>query len=94
MKGKKYKIILRITKKVIALLSTIVNGSNHTKCILLGNQKYVIQPSLINLYPNKCSREFHYYPFAVKLNTCVGSCNSLNDLVNKTNFPNKTEDLI
>ena len=94
MKRKKHKIIFRITKKVIALLSTIVNESNHTKCISVSNQKHVIQPSLINLYPNKCSWEFHYYPFAVKLNTCVGSCNSLNDLFNKTNVPNKTEDLI
>ena len=94
MKGKKYKIIFRITKKVIALLSAIVNESNHTKCVSLSNQKYAIQPALINIYHNKCSREFHYYPFVVKLNTCVGSCNSLNDLFNKINVPNKTEDLI
>ena len=32
-------------------------------------------------------------PFAVKLDRCVGSCNTLNDLSNKVCIPNKTEDL-
>ena len=29
------------------------------------------------------SQEFHYCPFGVKLDWCVGSCNTLNDLSNK-----------
>ena len=33
----------------------------------------------------------HYYPFAVKLNRCFGSCNTLNDLSNKICVSNKTE---
>ena len=53
----------------------------------------MIQPTLINLYPNEYSQEFHCYPFAVKLDRCVGSCNTLNDLSNKVCVPNKTEDL-
>ena len=48
------------------------------------------QPTLINLYSNEYSQEFHYYPFAVKLDRCVGSCNTLNDLSNNVCFPNKT----
>ena len=51
------------------------------------------QPTLINLHPNECSLEFHYYPFAVKLDRSAGSCNILNDLSNKVCVPNKTEDL-
>ena len=51
------------------------------------------QPILINLRPNEYSQEFHYYPFAVKLDRCVGSCNTLNDLSNILCVPNKTEDL-
>ena len=39
------------------------------------------------------SQEFHYYPFAVKLGRCVGSCNILNELSNKVYVPNKTEHL-
>ena len=63
----------------IVLLSNIVNGANHTKCVLLSNQKCQIQPTLINLHPNEYSQEFHYNPFAVKLVRCLGSCSTLND---------------
>ena len=72
----------------IRLLTGLVNGSNHTKCISLSNQKYMTQPTLINLHPNKYSQELHYYPFAVKLDRCVGSCTILNDLSNKVCVPN------
>ena len=51
------------------------------------------QPTLTYLHPNAYSQEFHYYPFAVKLNRCVGCCNILNDLSNKVCVPNKTENL-
>ena len=44
-------------------------------------------------YPNEYSRELDYYLFLVKLDRCVGSCNTLNDLSNKVCVPNKTEDL-
>ena len=47
------------------LLTGIVSASNHTKCVLLGNQKYMIQPTLINLHSNEYSQEFHYCPFSV-----------------------------
>ena len=53
----------------------------------------MIQPTLINLHLNEYSQEFHYCPFAVKLDRCVGSCNTLNDLSNKVCIPKKTEDL-
>ena len=42
-------------------------------------QSDMIQPTLINLHPNECKQEFHYYLFAIKLDKCVGSCNTLND---------------
>ena len=51
------------------------------------------QPTLINLHLNEYSQEFHYYPFAVKLDRCVQSCNTLDDLSSKVFVPNKTEDL-
>ena len=77
----------------IGLLTGIVNASNNTKCVSLSNQKCMTQPTLINLHPNEYSQELHYYPFAIKLDRCVGSCNTLNDLSNKVCIPNKTEDL-
>ena len=42
-----------INKIFIGLLNDLVNRSNHTKCVLLNNQKFVIQPALINLHPNE-----------------------------------------
>ena len=77
----------------IMLLSYIVNGSNHTKCMSLSNRKCMTPSTLINLHPNEYSQEFHYYPVAVKLDRCVGSCNILNDLSNKVGVSNKKEDL-
>ena len=49
--------------------------------------------SLINLQPNEYCHKSHYYPFAVILGRCIGSCNSLTDLSNKICVPNETEDL-
>ena len=86
--------MLRLIKKIFMwLLISLVNASNHIKCVSLSNQKYMIQPILINLHPNKYSQEIHYYPFSVKLDRYVGSFNTLNDLSNKVYFSNKTENL-
>ena len=82
-----------IKKGFIGLFTGLVNGSNHTKCILLTDQKYMIQATLIDLHPNEYSQEFHYYSFLVKLDRCVGICNTLNDLSNKVCIPDKTEGL-
>ena len=61
----------------VGLLISIDNASNQTKCISLSNQKCMIQPTLINLHPNENREEFRNCPFAVKLDTCVGSCSIL-----------------
>ena len=43
------------------LLISMVNASNHKKCISLSNQRCMTQPTLlINLHPNEYSQEFHY----------------------------------
>ena len=36
----------------IALLTGLVNGSNHTKSVLLSNQKRITQPTLIYILKN------------------------------------------
>ena len=58
--------------------------------MLLSNQKCMIQPTLFNLHRNEYSQDLQYYPFAVKLDRCVRSCNTLNNLSNKVFVPNKT----
>ena len=56
-----------IKKIFIQLLTGPVNGSNHAKCLSVSNRKCQIQPTLINLHPNENIQEFHFCPFAVKL---------------------------
>ena len=71
-----------IKKMFFGLLIGLISASNHTKCVSLSNKKGEIQPTFINLYPNEYSQEFHYYPFTVKLDKCVGNCNTLNQKQN------------
>ena len=86
--------MLGLIKRIfIGLFASIVNASNHTKCVSLSNQKCITQPTLVNLHPNEYSQECHYYPFTVELDRFIGSSNTLNDLSNKVYVPNKTKDL-
>ena len=50
-------MFMLITKMFIRLLTGLVNGSSHTKCISLSNQKYMVQPTLIILRSNEHSQE-------------------------------------
>ena len=84
MKRTCYKIIFGLIKKIF--IGPLAG-------ISLSNQKCMTQPTLINLHHNEYRQEFHYLSFAVKLDRCVGSCNTLNYLSNKVCVPNKTEDL-
>ena len=69
----------------------------HIKCLKSYKMRVVkqpekqTQPTLISLHPNEYSQELHYYPFAINLGRCAGSCNTLNDLSNKVCFANETE---
>ena len=56
-----------IKKTFIVLLASIAYASNHTKCVSLSNQQCGIKPTVINLHPNKCSQEFHYYHLQLNL---------------------------
>ena len=86
--------MLGLIKEVfIGLLTGLVNGSNHTKCVSLSNQTCMSQSTLINLHPSDYSQEFQYYPFAVKLDRSLESCNALSNLSDKACVPNKAENL-
>ena len=83
-----------IIKQVfVRLLPSIVNTSNHTKCISLKNQKFKIQPTLITLRPYEYGQGLRYYLLAVNLDRCMGSWYTLNDLSTRLRAPEKTEDL-
>ena len=89
-----YKVISGLIKEIFTgLLNSKVNASNHRKRASLSNQNCMTQPTLINLHPDEYSQEFRYYPFAVKLDRCVRSCNTPNDLSNDVSVQNKIENL-
>ena len=78
---------------IIGLLASVIHASNNTKHVLLNNQKWMIQPTLINLYSNEHTQGLRYYLFVVKLDKCIRSFNTLGDLSNEICAPNKTENL-
>ena len=47
-----YEMFEFLKKIFIGLLTSIVNVSNHTKCVYSSNQKCTTQPALINLHPD------------------------------------------
>ena len=59
----------------------------------LSNQKFMAQLSLNDLHSNKYSQKLRYYPFAVNLEKCVGSWNTLGELSKRVGVLNKTKGL-
>ena len=47
------------------------------------------EPTLINLHPPEYSQDLLYYSFAVNLDRCVVTCNTLDDLSNRVHVPKK-----
>ena len=82
-----------IKKMFVILLTSTLSSFNHTKCILLSNKKCMTQPILINLHPNSSSQELRYYSFAVNLDKCTGSYNTLDGLSSRVCVQNETENL-
>ena len=48
-----------IKNMFIVLSASIVNASNHKKCVSSSNQKCEIQPTLVNLHPIEYNQELH-----------------------------------
>ena len=84
-----------LTKRMfIKYLNSIASASNHTKSVSLSNPKCKTQPITFTiLNSNEYRQELHYYPFAVTLEKCDGSSDTLNELSNKLCVPYKIEDL-
>ena len=49
----------------ILLLASLVNAFNHTNYASLCYQKFMTQPTIINLHPNEYTQRLHYYLFAL-----------------------------
>ena len=79
-----------IKKLFIVLFTTLVNASHHKNCMSLSRKNARFNLLLLIYILMDKGQELHYYLFAVKLDRCVGSCNTPNDLSNKVCVPNKT----
>ena len=51
-------LLKNISWIIIHLLFSIVNASNHTKCVSLSNQKCTTQLTSINLQPNEYLNDY------------------------------------
>ena len=82
-----------LKKAFMGFLTSTVNASNNIKCVSLNNEQCMTQRTLINFHPNQYSQGLCYYPFAINLDRCARSCNTLNDTSSEISVPYKTEDL-
>ena len=86
-----------IKKKIIALLSFSVslgskaNVSKFKTFIFLINQPCMTRPTLIDLNPDEYNHGLRYYAFMVNLDSCHGSCNTLDGPSDRICVPNKNK---
>ena len=71
----------------IELLS--FSGYLTTKRVSLNNKSCMTRSTLIDLNPVK----INYFPFAISLDKCNGSCNAVDDLSKKICVPSKTKSI-
>ena len=57
------------------------------------NQICITQSTFVKLHPNEYTQGLPFYTFAVNLDRCVGSCNTLDNLSKRSCVPNKRKDL-
>ena len=67
----------RFLKKVFTVITTFFSLPyvNSLKCILMSNQECKARPKIIDVNNN----EAVFYPYSIKVNKCIGSCNNIND---------------
>ena len=69
-------------KKILAVLVTdIINAPSHIKYIYLSNHNARLNVLLL-IYVRRYTKRLRHYLFAVNLDRCTESCNTLNDLSN------------
>ena len=74
----------------IIILASIVNVSNHTKCVSLSNQPCLARSPI---HTDEYYVGLHYFPFMVNSDGRNGNCNSLNSPFDRICVPIKTEDV-
>ena len=52
-----------------------LSNLNSSKRISMSNQECKVRPEIVNVISNEPT----FYPYSVKINKCIGSCNNIND---------------
>ena len=63
--------------------------TNSLKCYSLDNEECKIRPEIINA----SNKEPIFYPYKIKMNRCVGGCNTIDDPYVKTCFASDIENI-
>ena len=84
-----FGIIKKTFISTLAFFSHNILLTNSLKCYSLDNQKCKIRPEIINVN----NKEPIYYPYKIKMNRCVVSCNLINDPYIKTCFVDNIENI-
>ena len=89
---KKNCIILKILRKLVATVITFFNlflGENSLECISMNKKKCRARPKMIDINNN----EPVIYPYSIKVNTCSGSCNNINNPYGKLCVPDVVKNI-
>ena len=83
--------IFSFVKKVFFLGLTILSSSitGALKCISMNNHECKVRPEIIDVSRNNPI----FYPFSVKINSCSGNCNSINNPYAKICVPDVVKNL-
>ena len=71
------------------IFSSNVLNVNSLECISMNNQKCKIRSEIINVNTN----EPMFYPYSIKINTCKGSCSTINDPYAKLCVPDTIKNI-
>ena len=84
-----FGIIKKAFISALAFFNHNILLTNSLKCYSLDNQECKIRPEIIR-FNNK---EPIFYPYKIKVNRCVGSCNTIDDPYGKTCYANDIENI-
>ena len=62
---------------------------NSLKCVSLKNLKYKVRPEIVDINSNNPI----FYPFSIKVNTCRGNCNNINNPYARICVPDAVKNL-
>ena len=70
-----FRFVKQIFASAMLYFTCNILNLNPSKCASMNNQECKVTPEIINVNSDEPS----FYPYSVKISTCSGSCNNIND---------------